>query len=113
MSYNKRLAITQEDYTRLESLFMSFISDDKPEIKNAMNQYLLKAKNESYSQTRIVFDFWHYLMRYTEVLSNMTKDFKDYEFLRSLYSYLNDSTLESALFSILYDEKSPVYIGRK
>lgn len=57
MSYNKRLAITQEDYIRLESLFLSFISDDKPEIKNAMNEYLIKAHKESYTQTRIVFDF--------------------------------------------------------
>ncbi len=112
MSYNKRLAITQEDYTRLESLFLSFINSDS--VKYPLNEYLIKAHKESYTQTRIVFDFWHYLMRYNEVLSSMkVKDFNDYEFLRSLYSYLNDSTLESALFAILYDEKSPVYIGRK
>ena len=116
--YNKRLKITESDYTRLESLLTKFLSDQTPEVSQFVNAYFQKAKNESYTKTRILFDLWHYLGQY--LAFNMSVNMADYRFIRPQMSrdpdslgYLNDATLESALIAILYDEKSPAYIGAK
>ena len=110
--YNKRLAIKQEDYTRLESLLTQFLSDQTPQVSEFLAGYFQRAKNESYSKTRIFFDLYHYLTQYS-LLYKDSCDWDSYDFIRGLHQYLNDNTLESALSTILYDEKSPAYIGAK
>lgn len=116
--YNKRLKITEPDYTRLESLLTKFLNDQTPGVSQFVNAYFQKAKNESYTKTRILFDLWHYLGQYLSLDTSV--NMADYRFIRpSMRSdpdslgYLNDDTLESALNAILYDEKSPAYIGAK
>lgn len=115
MSYNKRLAITQADYTKLESLLSEFMGENSSQVVKYLDQYFKRAKIESYTKTRIVFDIYYVLIRFISL--DIICRHADYDFLSQHVGggleYLNDSTLESALTAILYDEKSPAYIGAK
>ena len=104
--HNHRLKITESDYTRLESLLTQFLSDQTPQVRDFIAGYFQKAKNESYSKTRILFDIWHILGQYLSL--NQSVNMFDYRFIRPQMSsdpdslgYLNDDTLESALSAIL------------
>lgn len=100
MAYNSRLKITKEDYTRLENLFNWMFTIT--EYNQAKRAYFEKAKKESYSKTRILFDFFFSLQNAC-MWRNQGKN-NDYAFIRSLSNYLNDDNLESALSAILWDK---------
>lgn len=98
--YNHRLKITESDYIRLESLLTQFLQDQNPYVTQFVGGYFQRAKNESYSNTRIMFDLYHYLSQYCLLYKDICQ-WDSYDFIRGLYNYLNDDTLESALSSIL------------
>ena len=96
--YNKRLKITQEDYTGLLDAFNWMLSQDTFTRENQIERYFQIATEKNYSKTRMVFDFYHALLsRYTQ---ENNKEL--YLYVRSL-NYLNDNTLESALHAVLSD----------
>jgi len=92
--YNRRLKITQEDYNKLLESFDWLLSHPDILAYNQPVKYFEIAKKESYSETRIFFDFYHVLMSWS-----MKHNQEIYFFLRELD--LTDNQLESALKNIL------------
>lgn len=82
------MKIRQADYIRLETLLKTFRQD-----------YHIKphADYPNMTQTRYVWDIFHACM---DSCQNARK-VEDYLFLRSLWDYLNDTHIETALKRIL------------
>ena len=99
MAYNKRLKITEEDYKRLESLFEWMFT--VKEYNQAKDSYFENAKKESYSKTRILFDFFFSLQN---ACMWRRGEEGDYIFIRQLQAELTDNNIESALSAILWDK---------
>lgn len=97
--YNKRLKITESDYTRLESLLMEFLNSKDSQVVSYLDSYFQRAKNDHYTITRILFDIHAVLTQWLGL--HIDSRSGDYDFLRKDLNYLKDDNLESALKVIL------------
>ena len=97
MTYSNRLKITQEDYKTLDSGFIWFLSQESVTREDQLKRFFDLAKEKGYTNTRVIFHFYHSLVGYS-----MRENLTLYSFLRSLN--LTDNQIESACKAILKDK---------
>ena len=81
---------------------MKIMKNDFTRLSNLTNEFKQLANIHSYTdysmtKTRYVWDIFHFTSDHLQA----EKRVKDYLFMRSLYSYLNDNNLQTALIKIL------------